>query len=65
MSAHGCDCETHRAERYPETFPDCPIHVGCDDWCGALNEPVTYAEYIAAYGHWRDHVYLGGCSHGT
>jgi hypothetical protein len=38
--------------------------VECDEDCGALLEPSTYAEWAAAVRHWRDHRLNGGCSHG-
>ena len=37
--------------------------VECSDGCGAKNTPKTYAEYRAAYRHWRWHSVEGGCSH--
>ena len=38
--------------------------VLCDDNCGALQKPETLEEVKAALEHWRDHSFLGGCSHG-
>jgi hypothetical protein len=38
--------------------------VGCDQECGAYREPETLEEYKAAFEHWMNHGYLGGCSHG-
>lgn len=42
----------------------CPIHVGCDDECGALLNPVIPGEVQAALEHWRSHSRTSGCSHG-
>ena len=47
-----------------EPWRECPNHVGCDDDCKALRNPVTPAQFVTAYRHWRDHGYLSGCSHG-
>jgi hypothetical protein len=38
--------------------------VSCDDFCGAKKEPETLEEYKATLEHYRDHGFLGGCSHG-
>lgn len=45
-------------------YPRCPTHVRCDESCGALNAPTTRADLFKALAHWRDHQFLGGCSHG-
>lgn len=37
--------------------------VDCDDNCGAPADPQTFAEYAAAYEHWRHHSMWSGCSH--
>lgn len=42
----------------------CDIHVMCEDYCGALNDPQTFEEYKAAHDHWKDHGLMHGCSHG-
>ena len=39
--------------------------VGCDDLCGAFDDPQTPDEYKAAYIHWREHDFRNGCSHGN
>lgn len=42
----------------------CP-YVPCDlDDCRAKVAPETIEEWRQARDHWRDHGYLGGCSHG-
>jgi hypothetical protein len=46
-------------------YEACKKHVLCDKYCMALNEPVTFEEYKAAYEHWHHHGYLSGCSHGS
>lgn len=38
--------------------------VGCDQFCGAKDNPQTPEEYVLAYLHWRRHTYLHGCAHG-
>lgn len=43
---------------------DTSTFVDCDDSCGALQNPVTLADYERALEHWRYHSTLGGCSHG-
>ena len=60
MIADTCDCAQARAEN---EYATCAIHVHCDEWCGALQEPVSLAEHRAALEHWRYHGYLAGCSH--
>jgi hypothetical protein len=55
-----CTCDERKREN---DYPDCEIHVHCDQWCGALEEPQTLEEYRAALEHWRRHGYLSGCSH--
>ena len=57
-----CTCEERKAAH---EYPDCEIHVDCDNWCGALREPRTLAEFRAALDHWQDHGFLSGCSHGS
>lgn len=37
--------------------------VDCDEGCLAFDDPKTPFEVKRAYEHWRDHSYLGGCSH--
>ncbi len=55
-----CTCEEHRASG---DFPDCPIHVNCDNWCGALRNPLTLADCRLALDHWKSHRWMHGCSH--
>lgn len=55
-----CNCEQMQAEG---EYPDCEIHVHCDEWCMALDDPQTDPEIRAALTHWRRHRYLSGCSH--
>jgi len=39
-------------------------YVACDSLdCEAKDQPQTDWEYKQAYGHWRYHQYLAGCSH--
>jgi len=50
----------------PEPKPRKRI-VDCDENCGAFVDPgrtATYAELRATLEHYRDHEYVGGCSHG-
>lgn len=54
-----CDCDNDEF-----AYPECPIHVDCDDRCQALNYPVTVDEFRVALIHWQQHGYLSGCSHG-
>lgn len=42
----------------------CPIHVPCDDDCGALLTPTTPEELTKALEHWRHHQWLSRCAHG-
>lgn len=42
----------------------CPVHVSCDELCGAFQEPRSMEELQAAVEHWRRHSWLHGCSHG-
>jgi hypothetical protein len=51
------DCVVHRYRL--------PGRVSCDDNCGAVEDPKTLAQYRDALLHWRNHTYLGGCSHGN
>ncbi len=48
---------------YEQYQKDHPI-VECDANCGALREPKTKKELVAAVNHWRSHSSLSGCSHG-
>lgn len=38
--------------------------VGCDERCGAYEEPETLDEYKLTLEHYKHHTYLSGCSHG-
>ena len=41
----------------------CPVHVDCDQNCRALEDPQTVDQVKAALDHWKNHHWLGGCSH--
>lgn len=56
----GCPCDDTDEFGYHD---ECPIHVGCDEKCRALREPITLDHLLLAYRHWRYHHYLHGCSH--
>ena len=47
-----------------EQYGWCRVHVSCDSNCKALEDPVTFEEYKAAYEHWSSHSESCGCSHG-
>jgi hypothetical protein len=57
------DCRCAQTTAYPDG--NCPLHVGCDDFCGARREPGDdAAELQRALRHEREHQLWGGCSHG-
>lgn len=56
-----CTCDEAEQEGM---YSDCEIHVHCDEKCGALQEHVTLKEIKATMIHYREHPWLGGCSHG-
>jgi hypothetical protein len=53
-----CNCRDALAEH------SCPVHVVCDDNCGALRDPKTPRDWQMAALHWRFHCAYGGCAHG-
>lgn len=55
-----CTCDRSEDALYSQ----CEIHVHCDNWCQALQEPETLEETRATMIHWREHPWLSGCSHG-
>jgi hypothetical protein len=40
-------------------------YVRCDKLCMALEEPEDYEEAMRTLEHYKNHSYLGGCSHGS
>lgn len=57
-----CPCVANTEDDY-ETCPT-EIHVDCDDACGALTQPLLMDELRLTLEHYRDHQWVGGCSHG-
>lgn len=39
--------------------------VGCDENCGAKEDPETLEEYEETLEHYKNHSFLGGCSHAS
>ena len=59
-----CTCYDENG-RYDKYGFACPLHVQCDEQCGALEDPQSLEELQRAHDHWKNHSYLHGCSHGS
>ena len=60
-----CKCDPDYPRALDYLYPDCPVHVDCDQRCRALHNPQTPDQWQAAAIHWRAHHLWGGCSHGS
>jgi hypothetical protein len=62
-----CTCnpeDQYKPGDHNNLYDDCPF-VSCDNDCRALEDPQSEPELRATLAHYREHGYLGGCSHGS